>query len=548
MNKIVFSKYSNDRNDNYKIRTDIIKLDGTNELVVEKSGVTAGGAKHIEHMYGCYIELKEQFKNTMIRPNVGEMTENGAVRLEYVKGVTLEKLLDDCLASSNLEQFEKYLDSFCTQIRSVAMCDFKPDDIYESVFGENSDKDTNQKAMKCSDIDMIFENIVISNDKWNLLDYEWTFHMSIPVDFVIFRAAHYYATPDRENYLQDIDIYKMMGINPDKIKTYIKMEESFQSYVVKDNKPLWKLYELMGKGACFPTGLAERELMIDRIQVLKDFGDGFVGLDKYIPVRPDPNGMVEISIDVEPGVKTVRIDPADCRCILHIEEMIGYGEEEYEIQYGSNGLSTDNKQICFDTNDPQVWIGDLRDGLNRIHFRYHIDVLNDYMIKQYNDGINSFNDMRGELEKNQADLLGSRMLADMKENEIQECKRIIELREGELKGKDELLELKDAQILQEAQKNEQIVNGHLETIGKLNENAAKAAEIMDAQKAELASQDELMRAQSLVMASKDEVIAVQTERIRHLEDVIDGINNSVSWKITKPIRTVKCAVIKKRKG
>lgn len=528
MDKIIYSKYSNDRNDNYKIRTDIIRLNNTEEFIVEKTGLTKYGKIHIEHMYNCYVELKKQFENTMIRPNVGKLTERGTLRLEYINGVTLEQLLDNCLANSDYEQFEKYIDSFCTQIRSVCLKDFVPDEMYNKVFGVEADSDLNQKSMACTDVDMIFENIVISNNVWNLIDYEWTFHISIPVDFVLFRAAHYYAIPDREKYLKNIDLYKMMGLNAEKIPTYEKMEKKFQEYVLKDNKPLWKLYETIGKSVCFPTGLAERRMKTDRIQVLKDYGDGFVGTEKYINVRPDADGMVEIDIDVEADVKTIRIDPAECRCVVRVEEMTGYtANEDYEVKYGSNGESSDNKQICFDTIDPQIWIGDLRDGLNRIHFKYHIDVLNDYMISRYIEGIDSFNNMRGELEKSKADLLGSNMLAEMRENEIEECKRIIKL--------------KDAQMLIEAEKNEKTVN---ELLTKINEQTA----LLDDKDRELAGQDEMMRAQSLIIADKDDIINVQSERIRHLEDVIDGINRSMSWKITKPIRTVKSAVIKRRNG
>ena len=72
--------------------------------------------------------------------------------------------------------------------------------------------------------------------------------------------------------------------------------------------------------------------------------------------------------------------------------------------------------------------------------------------------------------------------------------------------------------------------------------------MLDDKDRELAGQDEMMRAQSLIIADKDDIINVQSERIRHLEDVIDGINRSMSWKITKPIRTVKSAVIKRRNG
>ena len=107
MKEIIYSKYANDRNDAYKIRTDIVQ-DENGKRFARKTPLTEKCNGHINAMYQNYLKLSEIFQNTKIRMNHCEPVGN-ALEFEFVEGETYEDFLDGLLEAIGLDR-----DKVCT--------------------------------------------------------------------------------------------------------------------------------------------------------------------------------------------------------------------------------------------------------------------------------------------------------------------------------------------------------------------------------------------------------------------------------------------------
>lgn len=249
MGKVVYSKFSNDRADRYKIRTDIELNNGIFE--VYKRAVSKAAKTHIMYIYEVFRKLETCFEEVGIKLNKAAMVGD-SVKLEYLDGKTLEQILDEHLKNDDSQYVRDVLKDFSDKLRHLAKLDFKVSQGFTDVFGiEFGDPRINKvfddaKCISVSDIDLIPANIIVDGDEWIILDYEWTFDFAIPVDFIIFRMLNYYIESGRKAIVGN-DIYELCGIKEAAIPVFLSMEESFQKYILGENIPLWKMYESFGK-------------------------------------------------------------------------------------------------------------------------------------------------------------------------------------------------------------------------------------------------------------------------------------------------------------
>lgn len=399
MKKVIFSKYSNDRNTNYAIRTDILKDENGNKYIY-KSGTTAGGKEHIKHMYMMYTGLDEMFKNTKISPNKCKFDDE-TLELEYVEGVLLEEQLDIYLNNGDVEAFKKLLLEYLSELRKVATEEFEYSEKFYEIFGDKYEKTEKTVSFPISNIDIIFENILIKDEEWILLDYEWTIDLKVPFDYILYRTALYYETPVRKALLpDDFNLYEMLGLKQEMLGIYEDMESHFQDYILYNNTPLWKLYQEMGKDIHFVHEyVLHKNDKSYQMQILHDYGEGFVDVDNYIKTVKDSRGVVSLDIKVDDGIKLIRIDPAERCCIVNILEVTGKGNTDYDVNYGIfNGITYDNKFVCYDNSDPQIWIADFRENVEYIHVEYEIAYISENMAEIVKNMLHDKNELKVNLE------------------------------------------------------------------------------------------------------------------------------------------------------
>ena len=209
-----YVKYSNDRQREYQIRTEILPVSLTGMegregmtpeeksnlpklLAVRKRPLSIEAETHIGNMDVAYRKLKDRYTGGELRINrcklVKEEGESPYVELEYIEGVTLAELLD-----ARLEQDD--MDGFLELFRK-----------YLSMIDHNSKEPV-------ADFDLIFSNILISakdagkpfdalnNSIWTLIDYEWTFGKQMDTKELAFRAFYCYLLEDNKRNKLDLEI------------------------------------------------------------------------------------------------------------------------------------------------------------------------------------------------------------------------------------------------------------------------------------------------------------------------------------------------------
>lgn len=89
-----------------------------------------------------------------------------------------------------------------------------------------------QYALKITDIDMLFDNIIVKDNNWTVIDYEWSFQFPIPVKFVIYRTlAYWYARLEIEEMWKQDFLMEMVGITTQEQIQFAKMEKEISTCI-----------------------------------------------------------------------------------------------------------------------------------------------------------------------------------------------------------------------------------------------------------------------------------------------------------------------------
>lgn len=499
MKKIIYSKYSNDRSENYKIRTDIV-VDENGKRYAVKSPLTEKCKAHIHAMYENYLGLTEEFRDTIIRMNRCEKAKD-ALEFEYVEGKTYEVYLDELLEEDDAEKFIDAVRKYVDVIKSAATHDFVMTDAFREMFGETPNF-AGEKCLKISDVDMIFPNLVIRKDEttgkeeWEVLDYEWSYSIPIPVDFIIYRAFHYYEAGQRHTRLKEIcNLFRVFGMDKETCKTFEAMEAHFQNFLAKGNTPLWQMYHSIGKKLYFPAGeIVENQVenYKRQVHIIKNYKDPNRKADYFLNPVPE-NGRISFDVPVDKDIETLVVYPAmrDCAVTVHTIQTVGFETEE--VPFLRNGFTTDNKTIYFTSDAPYLLFTPFKENVSAVHFELTVSYPHKAILYE------------------NAELVDKVKKAEQAANEqVQEnLKQIAQYKE--------LKEKYDKQYFVEVDKQAEIdgLKNQMQILKEEN--------------------NQLRTKQSELIHEVQDVSA----RLDAQQHISNALVNSISWKITKPIRLVK---------
>lgn len=347
---IAYSKFSNDRDQSFRIRTDI-EIDGNGKRFISKYPLDSSAADHIQAIYDEYNGLCERYSGGELEINECRIcSDTGAAEFPFVEGTLLSTLLDRCLEKGDMDGFDSLFDEYYRRIS----------------FNEN---------YPVTDYDLIFSNILVRDDVWTVIDYEWTYGKSIPSREIAFRALFCYAQEDekRRTILNINRYYEKLGLSEADVESLLKEEKDFQKYVTGNRKSMVELWQLLGKSAVVPESIIRDDITVrfkDRVQVYRDHGQDFSEDSSEFPdCIYDKNGMASLDIRIDRGCTRMRFDPAMSTCIVKFFSLLCNGEtilqEKAAIKDNSsevsgtvklkpNGVWLSDDSLVFDSEDP--WI------------------------------------------------------------------------------------------------------------------------------------------------------------------------------------------------
>lgn len=337
---VIYSRFSNDRDEKYAIRTDIINNSG--KLSAVKSAVSDKSKLHIETIEKAYELLTERFDGGKLKICPLERIGDG-ISFSYIKGITLEEKLDQLIDDE---------EEFVNLVK----------DYYERI-SYNQEKDI-------TDYDLIFPNIIIDEkDNWNVIDYEWTYEKVISAEDILARAVYCYklgagnrAKINGNELLEKItgraDLYNEEKLKQDEIK--------FQKSVTGGFKSLSEMRDSIHNevlpvvNAIMRYEESEREKMV---QVYVDNGQGYKEEESVFimpeEIKDGDKTKKIIKIKLSESALSLRFDPKMKPCMVGVVR--GYLEKNdgslieypsYHIQH--NGTLMPGEIFGFIHNDPNV--------------------------------------------------------------------------------------------------------------------------------------------------------------------------------------------------
>lgn len=550
MKNVIYSKYSNDRADMFKIRTSILEDEEGNRYV-QKFPLTKEAEKHIDNIYIYYLKLKKLYENRNIYIN--ECTRvNKAIQFEYVQGVTLEEKLDAMLINENykdlFEEIKNYID-IIYNVENIQEFEIKQEFI--DVFGR-VDLPIQLKSARISNIDAIFSNI-ITKDKWNMIDYEWTFEFPIPINYIIYRALHYYMyTSPKRTKLIGLGLYEFLGITEKELKEYEKMEKQFQKYILGPVISTSEIYNTIQGDKITLEKIEYHNKRISqkhKVQVFYDKGEGFNEADSYcVVLEENEEGKIEILIPVTERIKALRIDPAEDNCIVKIDKLLGDNGNYISVEYTTNGKLVTDNTILYLTKDPQILINDVDRTFVQMRVELQVKIISEsmgieiskkiYASKESEQKIKNLETQINELEIN-LEGLKANILDQIEENRVDKLK--IEKQINEIEELQTRIQVQENEIgeLQTTIQVEQDELGNLyKTISGKDQDILYLNTILiqykqDFEKLNLVLQENKVTREEMSCSLNEKVEQIQSlnDKMQEQNDYITEVHNTKVWKL-----------------
>ena len=341
---VKYAKYSNDRIPEYQIRTEIRKEQGVRE--VRKYPMCPEAKGHVLGMQKAYEKLSARYEGSKLLLNkckVEDAQEEVYACFEYVDGKPLSEILDGCLERGDIDGFYRYFKQYVERIG----------------FGEESG---------ITDFDMIFANILVQEDAWTLIDYEWTLEQQIAAKELAYRAIHCYLLEDEKRHRLNLPkLMKELQITQEEAQQIVERELAFQKGVNGERLSMSELHDLFGAAVVVPQEWGYRnqtESGSNRVQIYQDTGKGYSEEDSYfLPNAYKNDHVIEFELPVGADVKMLRIDPCMNACICKVLSLNFNGQPVPMQKRGVlvvNGKKTHTKDgvsFIFPTEDPNINVG-----------------------------------------------------------------------------------------------------------------------------------------------------------------------------------------------
>ena len=369
----IYVKYSNERSENFAIRTEIYE-DPEGKRKVYKVADCPEGEIHLKNIQEACKKLEAVYQDTPIRLNQCMPAEKG-IELEYITGRTLENVLDEMLKEKREDRlkdtFKKYLDT----LRQAGTVHFSMTEEFKKVFG-NAEIPESELCPEYINLDPVCGNILWADKEWVMLDYEWSFSFPVPVRYQIYRVIKYYLyTSTARGKLHSMGLFQEYGIDEKKMEIYEKMEKNFQKYILGEHIPMRDMYDRISPGTLLDihgTDFLGKLHNRETFRVYLDWGTDFREEQSFSFRRNETKIVKRIKIPA--GVTRIRMDPCEQACMAKMIRLWAEISDEttQELKYEANGFPIWEGFYAFKTADPYFISGKLPDGTKAVWLEMHI--------------------------------------------------------------------------------------------------------------------------------------------------------------------------------
>jgi len=360
----IFVKYSNDRSERFMIRTDIVKT--ANGLEVQKIPLSNKAIAHVQKMKDWEEKLRPLYKKNGILVNRCQFQEKNHIAcFEFLVGRTFEERLleirKDRGTAAEIGEILKFKE-LLFRILEPELRPFKKSEIFVEMFG-NVEFSKAYQGAETNNLDWVFENLLELEEGFCVIDYEWTFSVQVPVEYLLWRALSLHL----KNYPEPMNFIEAVGISPDEEEIFSKMEHHFQLWLLDGASTIGEQYlDTAGKTIFLEQMIKTQNK--NRMQIYVDQGAGFLEQNSFwVETEPDKRGVIHLELLLPFGTRALRLDPAEECCIVKVRRLLGELGGTYPLQYTHNGRELEEQGILYTTTDPQISICEIVEGTGRIY-------------------------------------------------------------------------------------------------------------------------------------------------------------------------------------
>lgn len=217
------------RNPQFQTSTQIVEEQG--KTFVVKKALTEAALSHIQSFIDKENDMKKNYKT--LEPVTVEVEKNKAI-FPMMQGKSVDALLQEMVNEpEQLQGKVAELLEIIFDFRGDVIEPFEMTEEFKTVFGSAATAmKISGDSVKGANIDAIFDNILMVEDRFICIDYEWIFDFPIPIEYLKFRTLYCFFEKYRK-YLEPVwseaEFLQLLGVSH--YVLWSEMEKGFQEYV-----------------------------------------------------------------------------------------------------------------------------------------------------------------------------------------------------------------------------------------------------------------------------------------------------------------------------
>lgn len=187
--KCIYTKFAPERNKQFAVQTSIVVCDGIK--YVKKTAMYSEAEQHIKAMVeNCNI-LTDIYGKDCVAQCIHSTSSE--MYMEYVSGETLSVILENLLSEKQYDEFYDLVNKYVLFIKKSCsdFCDFNNEYNFDFM-----------SPNRITNIDFIFDNIIVRDDKFVIIDYEWLV-TKIDYKYVLYRALDTFRLRSKDNMIMN---------------------------------------------------------------------------------------------------------------------------------------------------------------------------------------------------------------------------------------------------------------------------------------------------------------------------------------------------------
>ena len=244
--EVLYTKYNYHRLPQFQLATSIV-LDAGRRRVIKRA-LAPQAVAHIarirqDHRLFIDVAVKDGFE----LPDIQDQGETSVV-YDFIEGPSLDSLLFQAFQDQDRDRYWALLDEYIRRLRTgfkTVSCPLPGGQVeIERVFGRSDFgfvPAVPDSFLAHAVIDLIFDNVILADGRYVLVDNEWMFPGCVPAAYVLYRALfEFYELKWREfgidRFVSFETVARRYGIDDKAVAVYRDMEDHFQSYVCGERR------------------------------------------------------------------------------------------------------------------------------------------------------------------------------------------------------------------------------------------------------------------------------------------------------------------------